>query len=120
MDYRLCVSCGGTGSVVDHGSHEERPCSLCRKIQYAAWVAERQPATQRFAILDDKGRCCGRKPMIYKKPALHFFCDRCCAEFDPDGEQRENWAWIRDGECFVATSPTADYALRPAPDTAPL
>ena len=27
--------------------------------------------------LDGKGRCCGRKPLVYKQPSLHFFCDRC-------------------------------------------
>lgn len=112
-DYRICVSCGGLGSVRDIGSGEDRPCILCRKIEYNAWVAERQPATMRVAVLDDKGRCCGRKPLVYKRPHHHFFCTKCNAEIDPqDGMQRENWAWIRDGEAFVATSPTMAYAKR--------
>lgn len=45
--------------------------------------------------LDDKGRCCGRKPLQYKRPKPgHLFCDRCYAEFTADGQQRANWAWL--------------------------
>lgn len=43
--------------------------------------------------LDDKGRCCGRKPLVYKRPNHYLFCCRCDREFSPDGKQRENWAW---------------------------
>lgn len=49
--------------------------------------------------LDDKGRCCGRKPIVYKRPP-HLFCHRCCAAFHPDnGEQIPNWAYkkVHDG-----------------------
>lgn len=110
-DWRKCVSCCGTGSVVDHGSREERPCSLCRKDEYAAWIRERQPATRRIAKLNDRGQCCGRKPLVYKRPAHHLYCTRCSAELDPiTGVQQANWAWVPDGDAFVATSPTADYA----------
>lgn len=48
--------------------------------------------------LDDKGRCCGRKPIFYSSwrsplmAPLHFCCD-CCREYGPDGQQRQNWAW---------------------------
>ena len=58
--------------------------------------------------LDDKGRCCGRKPIDYKgrgsspeKP--HKFCDRCDRAFDRvTGEQIENWAWFLDeGDWFL-------------------
>lgn len=45
--------------------------------------------------LDDKGRCCGRKPLVYKRPVTHLFCFRCDREFGEDGEQRDNWAWRR-------------------------
>ena len=55
--------------------------------------------------LDDKGRCCGAKPMIYKRPhppssvAPYRFCPRCDRAYDMDGQQIENWAWvIRDGD----------------------
>jgi hypothetical protein len=45
--------------------------------------------------LDDKGRCCGRKPIVYKRPH-HFYCDRCDAAFDPsDGKQVPNWAYYK-------------------------
>ena len=52
--------------------------------------------------LDEKGRCCGRKPIHYRAtrysspdhPQPSKFCDRCDRAFDPDtGHQIENWAW---------------------------
>jgi len=44
--------------------------------------------------LDSKGRCCGRKPLVYKRPVPRLFCVRCNREFDPTtGGQVENWAW---------------------------
>ena len=48
--------------------------------------------------LDDKGRCCGIKPIVYKRDP-HLFCHRCCRAFDPDtGSMIENWAWkFKDG-----------------------
>lgn len=63
--------------------------------------------------LDDKGRCCGRKPIFYKGgswrsplDAPMHFCDVCCREFGPDGIHRENWAWKRgtDGELVPVSS----------------
>lgn len=49
--------------------------------------------------LDAKGRCCGRKPLDYKRGLLtpsskpHKFCTRCDREYDRvTGEQTENWA----------------------------
>ena len=49
--------------------------------------------------LDDKGRCCGRKPLEYKgrwEPA-HKFCPRCDRGYDSKtGEQIPNWAWAKD------------------------
>lgn len=43
--------------------------------------------------LDDKGRCCGRKPLVYKLPP-RLFCFRCDAAFDPGtGKQIPNWAY---------------------------
>jgi len=44
--------------------------------------------------LDDKGRCCGRKPIEYKRPRHKLFCDRCDATYDPaTGKQGESWAY---------------------------
>lgn len=52
--------------------------------------------------LDEKGRCCGRKPLKYKgfNAARGYFCFRCDRNFDLDtGEQIENYAWRKiDGE----------------------
>lgn len=45
--------------------------------------------------LDEKGRCCGRKPIAYKRPT-HLFCDRCDKRYSPEGQQVENWAWKLD------------------------
>jgi hypothetical protein len=47
--------------------------------------------------LNGKGQCCGRKPIIYKRPH-HLFCPRCNAAFDPaDGKQVSNWAYKNAG-----------------------
>lgn len=58
--------------------------------------------------LDAKGRCCGRKPLSYKREPAHLYCPRCDRAFDPTtGKQVENWAfskckgcgsWIKGGE----------------------
>ena len=49
--------------------------------------------------LDEKGRCCGRKPIKYKGGAWNspevpqWFCARCCRSYDlRTGQQIENWA----------------------------
>lgn len=43
--------------------------------------------------LDDAGRCCGRKPMVYKRPH-RLFCPRCDAEYNPStGRQQQNWCY---------------------------
>ena len=111
-DYTICISCGGLGSVRDIGSGEDRPCSLCREPEYSAWIADRQPSTRHLAVLDDQDRCCGRKPMVYKRPH-RLYCPRCNAEIDPaTRSQVPNWAWKADGDAFVATSPTSDYAKK--------
>lgn len=45
--------------------------------------------------LNGKGRCCGRKPIVYKREH-HLFCPRCDASFDPDtGKQIPNWAYYK-------------------------
>lgn len=45
-----------------------------------------------MSSLDEKGRCCGRKPLAYKRPH-HLFCFRCDKAFNPQGQQIENWAY---------------------------
>ncbi len=55
--------------------------------------------------IDEKGRCCGRKPIAYKRPR-HLFCTRCDAAFDIDtGKQIPNWAyyWIDSGHFDAKT-----------------
>ena len=45
--------------------------------------------------LDDKGRCCGRKPIRYKRSG-RLFCSRCDREYLIEtGEQVESFAWKR-------------------------
>ena len=47
------------------------------------------------------GRCCGRKPITYKRDGIKF-CPRCDREFDlTTGEQKENVAWKKDRGVFV-------------------
>lgn len=57
--------------------------------------------------LDQKGRCCGRKPIPYKRPPRSF-CLRCDAQFGPDGRQQPNWAWSWFGEDFTPTYPKSE------------
>ncbi len=46
-----------------------------------------------MARLDNLGRCCGRKPIVYKREP-HLFCWRCDRAYNPEtGEQIANWAW---------------------------
>ena len=110
-DYTICVSCGGVGTLADLGSGEDRPCCICRKAEYGEWIAKMQPSTRRLAVLAENGQCCGRKPLAYKRPVPHLYCARCNAEFNPEtGRQQANWAWVSDGDAFVAAHPTSDYA----------
>ena len=45
--------------------------------------------------VDEKGRCCGRKPIPYRRPPT-LFCPRCDACFDPrTGKQIQNWAYLK-------------------------
>lgn len=63
--------------------------------------------------LDEKGRCCGRKPIDYKGGGWNSpsrpqkFCPRCDRAYDRNtGEQIENWAWkLRDGSFVKTTLP---------------
>ena len=56
--------------------------------------------------LDENGRCCGRKPILYKggswrSPELRQkFCDRCDRAYSIEtGEQIANWAYkLTNGE----------------------
>jgi hypothetical protein len=45
--------------------------------------------------LNDRGQCCGRKPIVYKRPH-HLYCARCNASFSPEtNKQIPNWAYYR-------------------------
>ena len=49
--------------------------------------------------LNEKGQCCGRKPIAYRgsnntQAGPHRFCVRCDRAYDlRDNVQIENWAW---------------------------
>jgi hypothetical protein len=50
--------------------------------------------------LDADGRCCGRKPLAYKRRHSRF-CQQCHRSYDIDtGRQIENWAWKPAGDGF--------------------
>lgn len=55
--------------------------------------------------LDERSRCCGRKPVAYSRPDHHFFCPRCNREFDASGKQRSNWAFKPSANGFVEERP---------------
>lgn len=62
--------------------------------------------------LDDKGRCCGRKPLVYKVPQHRLFCARCDAQYDPQtGIQVANWAYRAAADGFAKV-----YANAKAPE----
>ncbi len=71
--------------------------------------------------LDDKGRCCGSKPIDYKTWSRtgerpHKFCHHCCRAYERGtGEQIENWAWHRDdaGRWFCRLSAVSAQAGLP-------
>lgn len=50
------------------------------------------------SYLDSKGRCCGRKPLLFQQPVPHYFCFECDRAFDLAGNQIENWAWKADDD----------------------
>lgn len=59
-------------------------------------------------VLDDKGRCCGRKPLTYKRDG-HRFCHRCDRAYHLyQNFQVNNWAWKRqpDGRFMYSSGPT--------------
>lgn len=61
--------------------------------------------------LDELGRCCGRKPLVYKRPKHYLFCCRCNAQFTPEGDQDTNWAFSSTGDgAFTPTYPKSSNA----------
>lgn len=63
-------------------------------------------------MLDDKGRCCGRKPLEYRgthttSEGPHRYCPRCDRAYELDEPfQINNWAWKKgpDGEFHRQTN----------------
>ena len=61
--------------------------------------------------LDEKGRCCGRKPLTYKSGRVtadgpHKFCPRCNRAFNlQTGEWQANWAWRKPDEPATKSQP---------------
>lgn len=55
--------------------------------------------------LGNKGRCCGKKPILYKGRYTAFpqkFCPGCDRAYNPEtGEQIDNWAWKKIGNEFI-------------------
>ncbi len=92
---RYCATCAGGGILfrvfgVRESAYDCPVCGGTGKI--AAKV------TEGVAQLDDKGRCCGRKPIEYKNHDYGTdgfkFCPRCDRAYDREtGEQIDNWAW---------------------------
>lgn len=59
-------------------------------------------------VLDGNGRCCGRKPLMYKRENYRF-CDRCNRSYHRYQDfQINNWAWKRreDGQFEYVTGRT--------------
>ena len=48
-------------------------------------------------MMNEKGQCCGRKPLVYKRDG-HYFCIRCDRAYRIDTRQQiNNWAWKFEG-----------------------
>lgn len=64
--------------------------------------------------LGPDGRCCGRKPLKYKRiGGPHYFCDRCSRAYNLEtGEWIPNHAWLPNGE---PKYPEQEYARQPGP-----
>ena len=67
-------------------------------------------------MIDDKGRCCGRNPLIYYKDknstgGPHRYCPRCDRAYALDtGKQIRNWAWYQhDGKWYCSTSRASEH-----------
>lgn len=62
------------------------------------------------AFLTLEGRCCGRKPLEYKRPP-HLFCTRCNRNYDPkSGLQQPSFGWVAQDGGFRLS----DTAIRAA------
>lgn len=61
-------------------------------------VGKRDPRSA-SVLLADNGRCCGRKPLVYKSAwststGPHRYCPRCDRAYHlEENEQIPNWAW---------------------------
>jgi len=67
-----------------------------------------------MSSLDKKDRCCGRKPLVYKRQNM-LFCCRCDRQYNPITKgQQENWAWLWDKDKldFVRKSIITGKAMR--------
>lgn len=72
-------------------------------------------ASEYAAVLDAKGRCCGRKPLVYlgkhtTREGPQRFCPRCDRSYGLETErQMANWAYstIDNGETFYRAIPAS-------------
>lgn len=65
--------------------------------------------------IDERGRCCGRKPLHYKLPAPRWFCARCDRQYGANGWQQANWCWRRwDDDHFVMSETSQRAAANDA------
>ena len=55
-------------------------------------------------MLNSKGQCCGKKPLVYKLDGYRF-CSRCDRQYQIGNDaQMANWAWRQDDSgAFVRT-----------------
>jgi hypothetical protein len=75
-----------------------------------AEVLEKPEVIAPRSCVGDTERCCGRKPIPYKRDGK-WFCPRCDAAYRmPSGEQIPNWAWLRSGDGFTPRYPESEAA----------
>ena len=60
-------------------------------------MSDQESSTRAPMTLGLLGRCCGRKPLVYKRDGF-LFCPRCDRAYSlADGKAVENWAYTKDG-----------------------
>lgn len=64
-------------------------------------------------MINEKGQCCGRKPLAYKgrRADRQLLCCRCDRSYDLDTkQQRENFAWVRNEAGEFVSAPPKKYS----------
>jgi len=68
--------CNAGGCIEDQLNLDELNSGETTDINCLSFVSK-------IKKLDEKGRCCGQKPITYKRPEYFLYCSRCGTSFSP-------------------------------------